>query len=311
MAIKAIQTVYKGYKFRSRLEARWAIFFDALGIDWGYEVEGYELSDGTWYLPDFVIDGKFTIEIKPMPKFFRKKETVYMAGTMKTGEGWRGIGVTDRRSRDGTGYQDCAMYFYGGPFSLSCDHGCAHGAAHMAFDCGTVFNEESRKHCLESCFSQISKSDVFAIYIDRADLYGSLVELGYAKALGKAIWFGISPDVISLLSKDAHFMTERSEHGISEHELWFAQECADYVYIGEKEFARKNFDEFIMTRLTKEQQQAAMIGSDHYVIYGDPVDYRVYSTGFPAAPWANQESLNPSAAIKARQARFEHGETPQ
>lgn len=28
MTIKAIDTIYKGYKFRSRLEARWAVFFD-------------------------------------------------------------------------------------------------------------------------------------------------------------------------------------------------------------------------------------------------------------------------------------------
>ena len=30
--IKAIETEYNGYKFRSRLEARWAVFFDALGV---------------------------------------------------------------------------------------------------------------------------------------------------------------------------------------------------------------------------------------------------------------------------------------
>jgi hypothetical protein len=53
--IKAIQTVYKGYKFRSRLEARYAVLFDELGIEWDYEAEGYELPDGTWYLPDFYL----------------------------------------------------------------------------------------------------------------------------------------------------------------------------------------------------------------------------------------------------------------
>ena len=52
-AIKAIETVYKGYRFRSRLEARWAVFFDALGIEWEYEKEGYDLGAAGWYLPDF------------------------------------------------------------------------------------------------------------------------------------------------------------------------------------------------------------------------------------------------------------------
>lgn len=37
---KAVETVYKGYLFRSRLEARWTIFFDSLGIKWEYEPEG-------------------------------------------------------------------------------------------------------------------------------------------------------------------------------------------------------------------------------------------------------------------------------
>ena len=51
--MKAIETHYNGYRFRSRLEARWAVFFDALGVSYEYEPEGFELDDGTWYLPDF------------------------------------------------------------------------------------------------------------------------------------------------------------------------------------------------------------------------------------------------------------------
>ena len=44
--IKAIETYYKGYRFRSRLEARWAVFFDAAGIKYEYEPEGFGLEDG-------------------------------------------------------------------------------------------------------------------------------------------------------------------------------------------------------------------------------------------------------------------------
>jgi len=50
--IKAIQTDYNGYLFRSRIEARWAVFFDALDIKYEYEKEGFDLG-GTYYLPDF------------------------------------------------------------------------------------------------------------------------------------------------------------------------------------------------------------------------------------------------------------------
>lgn len=49
---RAIVTLYKGYRFRSRLEARWAVLFDSLRLNWEYEVEGYDM-DGLWYLPDF------------------------------------------------------------------------------------------------------------------------------------------------------------------------------------------------------------------------------------------------------------------
>lgn len=55
--LKAIETEYKGYRFRSRLEARWAVFFDACGVKWEYEPEGYDLGDGTYYLPDFLLHG--------------------------------------------------------------------------------------------------------------------------------------------------------------------------------------------------------------------------------------------------------------
>ena len=53
---KAIETLYDGFRFRSRLEARWAVFFNAAGIKYQYEPEGFVLQDGTWYLPDFFIE---------------------------------------------------------------------------------------------------------------------------------------------------------------------------------------------------------------------------------------------------------------
>jgi len=62
--MKAIQTKYDGYHFRSRLEARWAVFFNKLNIKYEYEKEGFELPSGR-YLPDFYLtDYKCWIEIK-------------------------------------------------------------------------------------------------------------------------------------------------------------------------------------------------------------------------------------------------------
>jgi hypothetical protein len=54
MVIKPIETRYAGCLFRSRTEARWAVFFDALRLEWEYEKEGYPLKFG-WYLPDFYL----------------------------------------------------------------------------------------------------------------------------------------------------------------------------------------------------------------------------------------------------------------
>lgn len=53
--IKAIETMYNGYRFRSRLEARFAVLMDALGISYEYELEGYRLPNGKMYLPDFYL----------------------------------------------------------------------------------------------------------------------------------------------------------------------------------------------------------------------------------------------------------------
>lgn len=56
MEIKAIETIYNGYKFRSRLEARWAVFFDEAGIEYQYEPEGFDIN-GTWFCPIFIYRG--------------------------------------------------------------------------------------------------------------------------------------------------------------------------------------------------------------------------------------------------------------
>ena len=65
MDIRPIETVYNGYRFRSRLEARWAVFFDAAGIKYQYEPEGFEAKGGVMYLPDFyMLDFDVYVEVK-------------------------------------------------------------------------------------------------------------------------------------------------------------------------------------------------------------------------------------------------------
>ncbi len=64
MTIKAIETIYKGYRFRSRLEARWAVFFDEIDIKYEYEPDGF-IKGNYRYLPDFYLPETETwVEVK-------------------------------------------------------------------------------------------------------------------------------------------------------------------------------------------------------------------------------------------------------
>ena len=63
--MEAIGTIYKNVRFRSRLEARWAVFFDNYGLKWEYEPETFKLKNGILYCPDFYLpDLKCYAEVK-------------------------------------------------------------------------------------------------------------------------------------------------------------------------------------------------------------------------------------------------------
>ena len=69
--IAARETRYNGVVFRSRLEAKWAAFFDLLQWDWEYEP-----IDLDGWTPDFRLFGRVLVEVKPVSDFdhdaFRK-----------------------------------------------------------------------------------------------------------------------------------------------------------------------------------------------------------------------------------------------
>lgn len=75
--IKPIETLCDGHRFRSRLEARWAMVFKELGIGFSYEPNGYDLGQHGRYLPDFFLPDTYLrlgskkgvfVEIKPTPE---------------------------------------------------------------------------------------------------------------------------------------------------------------------------------------------------------------------------------------------------
>jgi hypothetical protein len=78
-----LPTYYKHYAFRSRTEARWAVFLDLAYIPFRYEYEGFDLG-GTWYLPDFWLpENQCWFEVKgSMPtEAEREKAQQLAAGT--------------------------------------------------------------------------------------------------------------------------------------------------------------------------------------------------------------------------------------
>jgi len=74
-----IETTYNGIKFRSRLEARWAMFFDMIHVRWNYEPEGFTNGDEC-YLPDFVLynvalrDDALPVYIEIKPESFTESQ---------------------------------------------------------------------------------------------------------------------------------------------------------------------------------------------------------------------------------------------
>lgn len=93
LGVKAIPTKLNGVVFRSRLEARWSVYLNLMGLEWEYEREGY--TDGVnSYLPDFDISvpnriddcntESFFVEIKPERSLTKKEiDKIHVATKIK------------------------------------------------------------------------------------------------------------------------------------------------------------------------------------------------------------------------------------
>jgi hypothetical protein len=311
--VKAIETAYRGYRFRSRLEARWAVFFDALRIRWEYEQQGYEF-DGVRYLPDFWLpDQKAFVEIKPGPA--PPRFNVYLAGKMS---GWR-EGV-DLRGHNLTG-PDTSKH------AGSC--GNCHGLQE-----GDYSDEES---IVDLCLGGIRQANLFLAWIDSADCYGTLVEIGIAKQAGLSIYLGWDRQLYGdLEAAGARVGDYRDGDGhcrVPRQAMWFAEACADSsaVYDTAAEFVRA-----VLPELTPEEHRCRGLSRLHqcYLVYGNPWpgEYSVdnFNEGWSCrgrafalstvrgspvlscGGWHGTESRDLHHAFTAaRSARFEHGETPR
>jgi nucleoside 2-deoxyribosyltransferase len=238
--IKAIPTHYNGHVTRSRLEARWMVFFDRLGIKFEYEPEGFVLPDGQPYLPDFrLVESDTYVEIKPMKELITPL-TIYLAGTVRS-DNWRDKVKPFH-------YDDHCFggYPITGPSYIP-------GHSHDERVHGTDCLEEYRKTILCEDKAQIRQADIFFAWINSMDCYGTIAEIGYAYGLGKTIWLGMD----AMLSEE-----ER-------HDLWFVQEMATAIVTDDH--PRTALYSFI--ELKPEEIKCAELsksGSKVWLFYGEP-----------------------------------------
>ncbi len=312
MTIKAIETRYKGYKFRSRLEARYAVFFDSLGLEWTYEQEGFDM-DGVCYLPDFFITERFTfngdgkehkrhffLEVKPSDSLHSPTSLpIYLAGKMSD---WR------------------VKLFLNGHHSCGPDETFKHDRGLHGDGC----SGDHRATILGNCLSAIENSGCVFAWIDCIDCYGAIAEIGFARGLGKPVFVGFSEEVIEQVKNGANCQykysfdieTNEGHEESSDHDLWFIEDMASKSTI--QKSPQEAFDFFFGT-LDEEEKKCLALSKKHPVIlaHGDPLEnkFTVFSWGkkverLAELPFINRNSrLFEKAAIAARSARFEHGQS--
>lgn len=110
----------------------------------------------------------------------------------------------------------CDKFEYNGPYFISCDHGCYHGEnlhGRGKLNDGCEENGDSHKNTLEKCLKWIETSDLIFVWLDSKDAYGTISEIGYAKALNKPIYLAIDKKMGKEVIRD----------------LWFIQQMANKV----------------------------------------------------------------------------------
>jgi len=128
------------------------------------------------------------------------RPAIYLAGKISKND-WRHALVSTLRGRLWSdGPIDCQAFSYVGPFFVSCDHGCNHGPnLHGAVntsggnkDCGEPF---TRKDVIANNLESLANANLVFAYITHPDCYGTMGEIGWAIAKGKAVVICFAPEV--------------------------------------------------------------------------------------------------------------------
>lgn len=107
-------TVFEGIHFRSRLEARWYVFFQSLGLEVLYEPNCFVVDGGLVYKPDFKVPSqhRFPIswwfEVKPSFNSDLTKPTLFSTSRCYN------IGILTGMPRHGVGFELCKFSIVSG-----------------------------------------------------------------------------------------------------------------------------------------------------------------------------------------------------
>lgn len=83
--MNAIDTYFNGDYFRSRLEAKWAVFFTILGIPYEYEPQEFSDGNGNTYLPDFYLPNVASTHAEGKKVYIEVKHKEWTEGFSKNG----------------------------------------------------------------------------------------------------------------------------------------------------------------------------------------------------------------------------------
>lgn len=270
------------------------MFFDRVGVPWTYEPQPYSVS-GEAYLPDFLLSlaGKDVVhEVKSLHEWDRIQPCrVYLAGKMKSEHDWRGPAAPTRRNdRVGAAYQtttdgwaeEAAIaemggvhFLHVGPFSLADDHGSAHAkwVRHMAegwANEGPLPGHQIAWTCLNTI---ASRRPVVCAHFSTPDAFGTLIELGFAKAFGVPLCVTVDSTLAWNMTRPP---SDEDDHSaVGAHDLWFAEAIAtrSSVVCGFDE-AQAVHGQFIREQTPREYRLISGVGTARAaaMTFGDPLD---------------------------------------
>lgn len=113
----------------------------------------------------------------------------------------------------------CGAFDYTGPYTMSCDHGCAHGGRHGCGDGQAEGPAPTREQLNALCLDAISRADVVFAWLDDPTAYGTLVEIGYARGIGKRVLVGAPtepPDLWFAFASGTPFQAEHPAVALAE-----------------------------------------------------------------------------------------------